>query len=75
MTEGTGNNLHLVELWPGQTIAFKASGLLLVSLDDVTEYRVSLQYDPLRIVDDIATGVEEMSWGQIKNHSRAKSAE
>ena len=76
VTEGTGNNLHLVELWPGQTIAFKASGLLaLGTLDDVTEYRVSLQYDPLRIVDDIATGVEETSWGQVKNHSRVENAE
>lgn len=69
VTEGTGN-LHLVELWPGQTIAFKASGLLaLGTLDDVEEYRVSLYYDPLRVVGDIATGVEETSWGQIKNHT------
>ena len=75
VTEGIGNNLHLVELWPGQTIAFKASGLLLVSLDNVESYRVNLQYDPLRVVGDIATGVEETSWGQIKNYNRAESAE
>ena len=74
VTDGIGNTLNLVELWPGQTRAFKAAGLLLVALDDVTEYRASLQYDPLRVVDDIATGVEETSWGQIKNHSRAESA-
>lgn len=68
VSDGTGSNLHLVELWPGQTIAFKASGLLVLgTLDDVEEYRVSLYYDPLRVVDDIATGVEETSWGQIKS--------
>ena len=68
------NRLNLVELLPGETVEFMA--VSATNIDAWDRYVVDLYYEPLRLYEaDIATGVEEVSWGQIKNHSRVENAE
>ena len=66
--------LKATEIWPGDTIDFAASSIVPPTLID--SWEIELTYEAVRIVEEaIPTVADGMTWGQIKNHSRAKSAE
>ena len=63
----------LTDITPGEQLPYEVKTPYEESDFDTYTLRVegvlSFQYDLLRVVDDIATGVEETSWGQIKSHA------
>lgn len=68
------NRLEQIELLPGETVEFWA--VAPTDFWSWDTYAVDLYWEPLRLYEEaIATGVEETSWGQIKNHNHAEKAE
>ncbi|MXW80275.1 MAG: hypothetical protein F4Z57_15070 [Gemmatimonadetes bacterium] len=67
------NRLSRVELLPGQTVEFWA--VSAAHIDSWDTYSVDIYWEPLRLYEDVRTGLEAASWGQIKNYSRVENAE
>ena len=54
---------------PGEIVSFKV-GNPDILFERVARYRIDIKYILLRYIDDVATGVEAASWGQIKARGR-----
>ena len=69
------HNLNYLDLWPNEKRDFAAIAVL-TSDRRIEGWEVEIEIEAIRIVEsDVPTVSTGTSWGQIKSHSRAESAE
>ena len=73
---GLADYFSLDELWPGQTVDFTARITSFISGKEVDGWTVVMEFQAVRLVEpDVPTASTGITWGQIKNHNRAESAD